>query len=310
MEPEMQFREMVIKKEVRDALARNQAVVALESTIISHGMPYPQNVETAKLLEKTVRENGGVPATIAIISGVIKVGLDSQDLEFLGTSKDIRKASRRDLPGVVALKQSAATTVSATMICAHLAGIRFFATGGIGGVHRGASETFDISADLPEFVHTPVMVVCAGAKAILDIPLTMEYLETLGVPVLGYRTEEMPAFYYRSSGVRVPQRVENAGEAAAIFYQAQAMGYRGGILIGNPVPENAALDREKIESCIGRALEEAAKKGITGQAVTPFLLGKLNEITAGESLKTNIELVKNNASVCTQIAVEFAKIQS
>jgi len=310
MEPEMQFREMVIKKEVRDALARNQAVVALESTIISHGMPYPQNVETAKLLEKTVRENGGVPATIAIISGVIKVGLDSQDLEFLGTSKDIRKASRRDLPGVVALKQSAATTVSATMICAHLAGIRFFATGGIGGVHRGASETFDISADLPEFVHTPVMVVCAGAKAILDIPLTMEYLETLGVPVLGYRSEEMPAFYYRSSGVRVPQRVENAGEAAAIFYQAQAMGYRGGILIGNPVPENAALDREKIESCIGRALEEAAKKGITGQAVTPFLLGKLNEITAGESLKTNIELVKNNASVCTQIAVEFAKIQS
>jgi len=310
MEPEMQFREMVIKKEVRDALARNQAVVALESTIISHGMPYPQNVETAKLLEKTVRENGGVPATIAIISGVIKVGLDSQDLEFLGTSKDIRKASRRDLPGVVALKQSAATTVSATMICAHLAGIRFFATGGIGGVHRGASETFDISADLPEFVHTPVMVVCAGAKAILDIPLTMEYLETLGVPVLGYRTEEMPAFYYRSSGVRVSQRVENAGEAAAIFYQAQAMGYRGGILIGNPVPENAALDREKIESCIGRALEEAAKKGITGQAVTPFLLGKLNEITAGESLKTNIELVKNNASVCTQIAVEFAKIQS
>ena len=306
----MQFREMVIKKEVRDALARNQAVVALESTIISHGMPYPQNVETAKLLEKTVRENGGVPATIAIISGVIKVGLDSQDLEFLGTSKDIRKASRRDLPGVVALKQSAATTVSATMICAHLAGIRFFATGGIGGVHRGASETFDISADLPEFVHTPVMVVCAGAKAILDIPLTMEYLETLGVPVLGYRTEEMPAFYYRSSGVRVSQRVENAGEAAAIFYQAQAMGYRGGILIGNPVPVNAALDREKIESCIGRALEEAAKKGITGQAVTPFLLGKLNEITAGESLKTNIELVKNNASVCTQIAVEFAKIQS
>ncbi len=310
MEPEMQFREIVIKKEVRDAIARNQAVVALESTIISHGMPYPQNVETAKLLEKTVRENGGVPATIAIISGVIKVGLDDQDLEFLGTSKDIRKASRRDLPVVVALKQSAATTVSATMICAHLAGISFFATGGIGGVHRGAAETFDISADLPEFVHTPVMVVCAGAKAILDIPLTMEYLETLGVPVLGYRTEQMPAFYYRSSGVKVPQKVDNAGEAAAIFYQTRAMGYRGGILVGNPVPENAALDRDKIENCIDRALEEAEKKGIKGQAVTPFLLGKLNEITAGESLKTNIELVKNNASVCTQIAVEFSKIQS
>lgn len=309
MEPEMQFREMVIKKEVREALARKQAVVALESTIISHGMPYPQNVETAKLLEKTVRDNGGIPATIAIISGVVKIGLDDQDLEFLGTSRDIRKASRRDLPTVVALKQSAATTVSATMICAHLAGISFFATGGIGGVHRGASETFDISADLPEFVHTPVLVVCAGAKAILDIPLTMEYLETLGVPVLGYRTDEMPAFYYRSSGVRVPQRVENAGEAAAIFYQAQAMGYRGGVLLGNPVPENAALDRDKIEKCIDQAVEEAGKKGIIGQAVTPFLLGKLNEITAGESLKTNIELVKNNASVCTQIAVEFAKLQ-
>ncbi len=300
---------MVIKKEVRDALSRKQAVVALESTIISHGMPYPQNVETARLLEKTVRENGGVPATIAIIDGVIKIGLDEQDLEFLGTSKNIRKASRRDLPVVIALKQNAATTVSATMICANLAGISFFATGGIGGVHRGASETFDISADLPEFVHTPVMVVCAGAKAILDIPLTMEYLETLGVPVLGYRTDEMPAFYYRSSGVRVPQRVENAGEAAAIFYQAQAMGYKGGILIGNPVPENAALDKNKIEKCISQALEEAEKKGITGQAVTPFLLGKLNEITAGESLKTNIELVKNNASVCTQIAVEFSRIQ-
>lgn len=309
MEPEMQFREMVIKKEVREALSRKQAVVTLESTIISHGMPYPQNVETAKLLEKTVRENGGVPATIAIIDGVIKVGLDEHDLEFLATSKNIRKASRRDLPAVVALKQSAATTVSATMICAHLAGISFFATGGIGGVHRGASDTFDISADLPEFVHTPVMVVCAGAKAILDIPLTMEYLETLGVPVLGFRTSEMPAFYYRSSGVGIPQRVENPGEAAAIFYQAQAMGYKGGILIGNPVPENAALDKDKIEKCICQALEEAGKKGITGQAVTPFLLGKLNEITAGESLKTNIELVKNNASVCTQIAVEFAKIQ-
>lgn len=309
MEPEMQFREIVIKKEVREALTRKQAVVALESTIISHGMPYPQNVETAKLLEKTVRENGGVPATIAIISGVVKVGLDDHDLEFLGTSKNIRKASRRDIPAVVALKQSAATTVSATMICAHLAGIKFFATGGIGGVHRGAGETFDISADLPEFVHTPVLVVCAGAKAILDIPLTMEYLETLGIPVLGYRTDEMPAFYYRSSGVVVPQRVENAGEAAAIFYQAQAMGYRGGILVGNPVPENVALERAKIEGCIDKALEEARKKGITGQAVTPFLLGKLNEITAGESLKTNIELVKNNASVCTQIAVEFMKIQ-
>ncbi|MDD3148714.1 MAG: pseudouridine-5'-phosphate glycosidase, partial [Candidatus Riflebacteria bacterium] len=265
-----------------------------------------QNIETARLLEKTVREHGGVPATIAVIDGIIRVGLDSEALELLGTSKNIRKASRRDLPGVIAMQQHAATTVSATMICAHLAGIRFFATGGIGGVHRGAAETFDISADLPEFVHTPVLVVCAGAKAILDIPLTMEYLETLGVPVLGYRTDEMPAFYYRSSGVKVPQKVEDPEQAAQIFYQALELGYSGGILVGNPVPESFAMPRDKIEACIARALAEAEKNGITGQAVTPFLLGKLNEITSGDSLKTNIELVKNNAKVCTQIAVAFA----
>ena len=304
----MLTRNLIISDEVKMALERGQAVVALESTIISHGMPYPENISTARLLERTVRENGGVPATIAILDGKIRVGLGDAELELLGTSKDIRKASRRDLPAIRALGQHAATTVSATMICAHLAGIKFFATGGIGGVHRGASETFDISADLPEFVQTPVLVVCAGAKAILDIPLTMEYLETLGVPVLGYRTDEMPAFYYRSSGVKIPQRFEEPQQAAAIFFEALQLGYKGGILVGNPVPEAAALDREKIEGCIDRALAEARQKGIAGQAVTPFLLGKLNEITAGESLKTNIELVKNNAMVCTQIAVVFSQM--
>ncbi len=304
----MQKKCLVIKQEVKNALAHGQAVVALESTIISHGMPHPQNIETARLLEKTVRDNGGTPATIAVLDGVIRVGLSDDELELLGTAKNIHKASRRDLPSVIALKQHAATTVSATMICAHRAGIKFFATGGIGGVHRGASETFDISADLPEFVHTPVLVVCAGAKAILDIPLTMEYLETLGIPVLGYQTDEMPAFYYRSSGVKVPQRVDDPSQAADIFHQALQLGYPGGILVGNPVPENAALPREKIEGCINQALTEASKNGISGQAVTPFLLGKLNDITAGDSLKTNIELVKNNARVCTQIAVAFARL--
>ncbi len=304
----MLSKNLVISDEIKQALAKGQAVVALESTIISHGMPYPENITTAKLLEETVRENGGIPATIAVIDGRIRVGLGEAELELLGTAKNIRKASRRDLPAILALGQHAATTVSATMICAHLAGLKFFATGGIGGVHRGATETFDISADLPEFVHTPVLVVCAGAKAILDIPLTMEYLETLGVPVLGYRTDEMPAFYYRSSGVKVPQRFEEPQQAAAIFMQSLQLGYKGGILVGNPVPEAAALDREKIENCIATALSEAVQKGISGQAVTPFLLGKLNEITAGESLKTNIELVKNNAMVCTQIAVAFSQM--
>lgn len=304
----MLSKNLVISDEIKQALAKGQAVVALESTIISHGMPYPENITTAKLLEETVRENGGIPATIAVIDGRIRVGLGEAELELLGTAKNIRKASRRDLPAILALGQHAATTVSATMICAHLAGLKFFATGGIGGVHRGATETFDISADLPEFVHTPVLVVCAGAKAILDIPLTMEYLETLGVPVLGYRTDEMPAFYYRSSGVKVPQRFEEPQQAAAIFMQSLQLGYKGGILVGNPVPEAAALDREKIENCIATALSEAVQKGISGQAVTPFLLGKLNEITAGESLKTNIELVKNNAMICTQIAVAFSQM--
>ncbi len=299
---------LVFNKEVRNAVEKKLPVVALESTIISHGMPYPQNIETARLLENTVRENGAVPATIAIINGMIKIGLDEADLEFLGKDKNIRKASRRDLPVILAMKHSAATTVSATMICSALAGIRFFATGGIGGVHRGASESFDVSADLPEFSRTQVMVVSAGAKAILDIGATMEYLETAGVPVLGFRTDQVPAFYYRDSGFRVAQRVENAVEAAAIFKHSILMGYPGGVLVGNPVPVEYEMDREKIEACINEALADAAAKGISGQAVTPFLLSRLFEITGGESLETNIALVRNNAAVCAQIAVEFSRM--
>lgn len=301
---------IIFNREVRDAVERKLPIVALESTIISHGMPYPQNIETARLLENTVRENGAVPATIAIINGMIKVGLEESDLEFMGKEKNIRKASRRDLPAILSLKHNAATTVSATMICAALAGIKFFATGGIGGVHRGASETFDISADLPEFSRTRVMVVSAGAKAILDIGATMEYLETAGVPVLGFRTDQVPAFYYRNSGFNVAQRVESAAEAAAVFKHSILMGYPGGILVGNPVPEEFEMDREKIEGCINQALADASEKGISGQAVTPFLLSRLYEITGGESLQTNIALVKNNAAVCAQIAVEFNRIEN
>ena len=298
---------LIFNAEVKDGLACKRPVVALESTIISHGMPYPQNIETARMLENTVRENGGVPATIAILDGRIRIGITEKELEILGTSKNIKKASRRDLPSIIALKQNAATTVAATMICANLAGIKFFATGGIGGVHRGASESFDISADLLEFTRTQVMVVCAGAKAILDIPHTMEYLETLGVPVFGYQTDEMPAFYYRNSGVKIPQRFDDPADAAEIFRRSINLGYKSGILVGNPVPKEFEMDKNAIEAKIDEALKDADKQGIKGQAVTPYLLQRLYEITGGESLKTNIELVKNNAALCTKIAVAFFK---
>ncbi|GAB4268099.1 MAG: pseudouridine-5'-phosphate glycosidase [Candidatus Rifleibacteriota bacterium] len=298
-----------ISKEVSEALKSGKPVVALESTIVSHGMPYPSNVETALLLENIVRENGGVPATIAIIEGKICVGLEKRQIEFLGSDRNIFKASRRDIPVFIANGSSAATTVSATMICAHLAGIKFFATGGIGGVHRGAEKTFDVSADLEEFARTPVLVVSAGAKAILDIPATVEYLETKGVPVIGYKTDEMPAFYYRNSGVKVPYKSQSTEEIARIFHQSIVMGYKSGILVGNPVPEEFALNRDVIEGKISEAIEEAKINDIKGQALTPFLLGKLYEITGGESLATNIELVKNNALVCTQIAKSFAELR-
>lgn len=306
----MKIDNIIFNDEVRNAFTRKQPIVALESTIISHGMPWPQNVETARMLEAIVRENGAIPATIAILDGKIRVGLDAKELDFLGKEKNILKASRRDLPAIMAFKNHAATTVSATMICAALAGIKFFATGGIGGVHRGACESFDISADLHEFAQTPVLVVSAGAKAILDIPSTMEVLETMGVPVLGYRTDEIPAFYYRQSGVKVPRRIESPLEAAQIFYRSMELGYKSGILVGNPVPEEFAMDRHQIEECIEKALADADKEGIKGQAVTPFLLSRLNQITAGGSLKTNIALVRSNAAVCAQIAVEFSRLQN
>lgn len=295
-----------ITDEIKWAIAEHKPVVALESTIITHGLPYPQNLETAQLLERTVRENGAVPATIAILDGIIHIGLEAEELEELSTNtENVYKASRRDLPTVLALKRRASTTVSATMICANLAGIKFFATGGIGGVHRGAEKTFDISADLHEFAKTPVMVVSAGAKAILDIPLTLEYLETLGVTVLGYQTSEMPSFYSTSSGCPVPTRVQSPEEAASVFAYSLKLGFKGGILVANPVPEEYSIPREKIEEKIRTVIQKAEKQGIGGQKLTPFLLGELFKETCGESVATNIELVKNNAKVCAQIAKAF-----
>ncbi|MFZ5950369.1 MAG: pseudouridine-5'-phosphate glycosidase [Candidatus Rifleibacteriota bacterium] len=297
-----------INPKVQMAIENKKPVVALESTIISHGMPYPQNVETARLLEQTIEENGAIPATIAILDGKMCIGLDSDQIEKLGTERNVYKASRRDLPTYVARGFSAATTVSATMICAHLAGIKFFATGGIGGVHRKASQTFDISADLEEFCRTPVLVVCAGAKAVLDIPATMEYLETRGVPVLGYRTDEIPAFYYADSGIRVPTRFEEPKEAAYIFKKSGELGYHGGMLVGNPISKEFALPKAEIEQAIEEALRLADEQNISGQGVTPFLLKALFEITGGRSLRTNIELVRSNASLSAKIAVEYFKL--
>jgi len=295
-------------REVKEALDSKKPVVALESTIISHGMPYPENVETAKAVEEIVRKNGAIPATIAIIEGKIKIGLTEKELEFMGTSKEILKASRRDLPVVIAKGLNAATTVSATMICANLAGIKVFVTGGIGGVHRGAEETFDISADLQELANTDVAVVCAGAKAILDLPRTLEYLETFGVPVIGFRTEEFPAFYTRESGLKVDYRVEDEVEAAKVIKTKWDLGLKGGILIANPIPEEYALDRAYIEKAIEEAIFEADRRGIRGKALTPFLLEKIKDLTEGKSLKANIELVKNNARVGAKIAVQLNKL--
>jgi len=295
-------------REVKEALDSKKPVVALESTIISHGMPYPENVETAKAVEEIVRKNGAIPATIAIIEGKIKIGLTEKELEFMGTSKEILKASRRDLPVVLAKGLNAATTVSATMICANLAGIKVFVTGGIGGVHRGAEETFDISADLQELANTDIAVVCAGAKAILDLPRTLEYLETFGVPVIGFKTEEFPAFYTRESGLKVDYMVEDEVEAARVVKTKWDLGLKGGVLIANPIPEEYALDRAYIEKAIEEAIFEADRRGIRGKALTPFLLEKIKDLTEGKSLKANIELVKNNARVGAKIAVQLNKL--
>lgn len=301
-------KKMIIKKSVAVALAEKKPIVALESTIISHGMPWPANLETAKLLEETVEKNGATAATIAIIDGVIRIGLENDELEMLAQSQNVKKVSRRDLPAVLTLGQHAATTVSATMICAHLAGIKFFATGGIGGVHRGGASSMDISADLHEFVHTPVLVVSAGAKAILDIGLTLEYLETLGVPVVGYKTDEFPAFYYKNSGFASPSRAETPAQIAEMFLNSKTLGYRSGMLVGNPVPENKAMSKDEIEDCIAQALKEADEKSISGQQVTPFLLSRLERITEGKSLQTNVALVENNARLCAQVAAEYARL--
>jgi len=292
--------------EVARAFSRGEAVVALESTIISHGMPYPENVTTAQTLENTIREAGAVPATIAVLDGRIKIGLGTEQIEFLGQAENIKKASRRDLPVIIAEGAHAATTVAATMIAAAMAGIRVFATGGIGGVHRGAENTFDISADLQELSRTNVAVICAGAKAILDLQLTLEYLETLGVPVLGYGTDELPAFYSRSSGLKVDHRIDTPEQAAAILAAKWTCGLEGGVLIANPIPEEFSMQKEKIDNAIEVALAEARRMGISGKELTPFLLEKIKELTGGESLSANIELVKNNAAVAARIAVAYS----
>ena len=292
-----------LSPEVAEALASGKPVVALESTIISHGMPYPQNVETALLVEKTIRENGAIPATIAVIGGRLKAGLTPEQIEYLGKKgRAVTKASRRDLPVLVARGEDGATTVTTTMIIANLAGIKVFATGGIGGVHRGAETTMDISADLEELSMTPVMVICAGAKSILDLGLTLEYLETKGVPVIGYGTEELPAFYTRKSGFKVDYRIDTPEELAAAFRAKLEMGLRGGMLVTNPIPEEYSMDPERINAAIDQAIAECNEKGIKGKDTTPFLLARIKDITGGDSLDSNIQLVLNNARLAAKTA--------
>ncbi|MCI7623388.1 MAG: pseudouridine-5'-phosphate glycosidase [Clostridiales bacterium] len=297
-----------ISPEVKAALDEGRPVVALESTIISHGMPYPKNVETALLVEQTIRDNGAVPATIAVIGGRLKAGLSHEEIEYLGkTGRGVAKASRRDLPALVARGADGATTVTTTMIIAHMAGINVFATGGIGGVHRGAEVTMDISADLEELAQTPVMVVCAGAKSILDLGLTLEYLETKGVPVIGYGTDELPAFYTRKSGFGVDYRVDSPEELAAMFRAQRELNYKGGMLVTNPIPEQYAMDKEVIDKAIEQALAEAKEQHVHGKETTPFLLARVVELTGGDSLESNIKLVLNNATVAAKTAAELAK---
>ena len=296
-----------ISPEVQKALDEGRPVVALESTIISHGMPYPQNVETALNVEKIIRDNGAVPATTAIIGGKLRVGLSKDEIDYIGKKGlKVTKASRRDIPVLVARGEDGATTVAATMILANLAGVSVFATGGIGGVHRGAETTMDISADLEELASTPVMVICAGAKSILDLGLTLEYLETHGVSVLGYQTEELPAFFTRKSGFKVDYRMDTPKELAAAFKAKNDLGLRGGMVVANPIPEEYAMDADYISKSIAEAIDEANAKGIKGKDTTPFLLDKLEKITGGSSLKANIQLVYNNAKVATQIACELS----
>ena len=298
-----------VNPEVAAAIAAGKPVVALESTIISHGMPYPQNVETALNVEKIIRENGAVPATIAIIGGRLKAGLTKEEIEYFGKKgRAIHKASRRDLAVLCAQGEDGATTVTTTMIIAHMAGIRFFATGGIGGVHRGAETTMDISADLEELARTPVMVVCAGAKSILDLGLTLEYLETKGVPVLGYQTSELPAFYTRKSGFNVDYRMDSPAELASAFKAQNDMALGGGMLVTNPIPEEYSMPKDVIDAAIDQAIAESKAQGIKGKETTPFLLARVAELTGGDSLASNIQLVYNNARLTAKTAVEYSNL--
>ena len=298
-----------VAPEVAAAVAAGKPVVALESTIISHGMPYPQNVETALKVEQIIRENGAVPATIAIIGGRLKAGLTKEEIEYLGKQgTKVNKASRRDLAVLVSKGADGATTVTTTMIIAHMAGIQIFATGGIGGVHRGAETTMDISADLEELANTPVMVVCAGAKSILDLGLTLEYLETHGVPVIGYGTKELPAFYTRKSGFGVDYQLDTPEELAAAFRSSLDLGFRSGMLVTNPIPEEYSMDPAVINKAIEDAVAEAKAQGIHGKATTPFLLAKIKEITGGSSLDSNIQLVFNNARLAARTACALSAL--
>ena len=296
-----------IKPEVKEALEQGRPVVALESTIIAHGMPYPKNVETALAVEQVIREHGAVPATIAIIDGVIKVGLTPEEIEYLGTAKGVLKVSRRDLPLVIAKKMDGATTVAGTMMAVAMAGIKVFVTGGIGGVHRGAGESFDISADLEEFKTTNVTVVCAGCKSILDIPATMEYLETKGVPVVCYGSDEIPAFYSRRSGVMAELRMDTADEIAEMIKAKDMMELPGGVLVTCPVPEEDEIPFEVMDAYIQEALADCERDGVTGKRITPYLLSKVKDLTEGRSLEANIKLVLNNAAVGAEIAKGLAK---
>ena len=299
-----------ISTEVKEALEQGKPVVALESTIISHGMPYPQNVETAMNVEKLIRENGAVPATIAIIKGRLKAGLAAEEIDYLGRAGHaVPKASRRDLPVLVALGRDGATTVTTTMMIAHMAGISVFATGGIGGVHRGAETTMDISADLEELAQTPVMVVCAGAKSILDLGLTLEYLETKGVPVIGYGTDELPAFYTRKSGFGVDYELDTPEELAAAFHAERELGMKNGMLVTNPIPEKYSMDHKVIDKAIEQALAEAKAQDIHGKETTPFLLAKVKDLTGGDSLESNIQLVYNNAVLGAKTACALAALK-
>ncbi|MBQ2061755.1 MAG: pseudouridine-5'-phosphate glycosidase [Oscillospiraceae bacterium] len=299
-----------IAPEVAEALREGRPVVALESTIISHGMPYPQNVETALNVERILREGGAVPATVAIIGGRLKAGLTAEEIDYLGrTGAGVTKASRRDLPVLVAKKMDGATTVTTTMMIAAMAGIEIFATGGIGGVHRGAETTMDISADLEELAQTPVMVICAGAKSILDLGLTLEYLETKGVTVIGYGTKELPAFYTSHSGFGVDYELDTPEELAEAFHVKRELGLKGGMLVTNPIPEEYAMDAETINKAIDQAVAESVEKGIHGKAATPFLLARVKDLTGGDSLNSNIQLVYNNARLAAKTACALAELK-